>query len=82
MDKINKLNEAARVIRKINAKAKKNLLSGEPVYLQSEAKLSVYRNEVKNATKNLTDDDWLDLSIMDPMAVSIYDAMMLKGYGA
>lgn len=82
MDKINKLNEAARVIRKINAKAKKNLLSGEPVYLQSEAKLSVYRNEVKNATKNLTDDDWLDLSIMDPMAVGIYDAMMLKGYGA
>ena len=82
MDKINKLNEAARVIRKINAKAKKNLLSGEPVYLQSEAKLSVYRNEVKNATKNLTDDDWLDLSIIDPMAVSIYDAMMLKGYGA
>lgn len=82
MDKINKLNEAARVIRKINAKAKKNLLSGEPVYLQSEAKLSVYRNEVKNATKNLTDDDWLDLEIMDPMAVTIYDAMMLKGYGA
>uniref|UniRef100_UPI003FEDA052 hypothetical protein n=1 Tax=Alloprevotella sp. TaxID=1872471 RepID=UPI003FEDA052 len=82
MDKINKLNEAARVIRKINAKAKKNLLSGEPVYLQSEAKLSVYRNEVKNATKSLTDDDWLDLSIIDPMAVSIYDAMMLKGYGA
>ena len=82
MDKINKLNEAAQVIRKINAKAKKNLLSGEPVYLQSEAKLSVYRNEVKNATKNLTDDDWLDLSIIDPMAVSIYDAMMLKGYGA
>lgn len=82
MDKINKLNEAAQVIRKINAKAKKNLLSGEPVYLQSEAKLSVYRNEVKNATKNLTDDDWLDLEIMDPMAVSIYDAMMLNGYGA
>lgn len=82
MDKINKLNKAAQVIRKINAKAKKNLLSGEPVYLQSEAKLSVYRNEVKNATKNLTDDDWLDLSIMDPMAVSIYDALMLKGYGA
>ena len=82
MDKINKLNEAAQVIRKINAKAKKNLLSGEPVYLQSEAKLSVYRNEVKNATKNLTDDDWLDLEIMDPMAVTIYDAMMLKGYGA
>lgn len=82
MDKINKLNEAAKLIRKINAKAKKNLLSGEPVYLQSEAKLSVYRNEVKNATKNLTDDDWLDLSIMDPMAVGIYDAMMLKGYGA
>ena len=82
MDKINKLNEAAKVIKKINAKAKKNLLSGEPVYLQSEAKLSVYRNEVKNATKNLTDDDWLDLEIMDPMAVTIYDAMMLKGYGA
>ena len=82
MDKINKLNEVAKLIRKINAKAKKNLLSGEPVYLQSEAKLSVYRNEVKNATKNLTDDDWLDLSIIDPMAVSIYDAMMLKGYGA
>ena len=82
MDKINKLNEVAQVIKKINAKAKKNLLSGEPVYLQSEAKLSVYRNEVKNATKNLTDDDWLELGIIDPMAVSIYDALMLKGYGA
>lgn len=82
MDKINKLNEVAQVIKKINAKAKKNLLPGEPVYLQSEAKLSVYRNEVKNATKDLTDDDWLDLEIVDPMAVSIYDALMLKGYGA
>lgn len=82
MDKINKLNEAARVIRKINAKAKKNLLSGEPVYLQSESKLSVYRNEVKNATKELTDSDWLDLEIVDPEAVTIYDTLMLKGYGA
>lgn len=82
MDKINKLNKVAQVIRKINAKAKKNLLAGEPVYLQSEAKLSVYRNEVKNATNNLTDDDWMDLEVIDPMAVSIYDALMLKGYGA
>lgn len=82
MDRINRLNEAAQVIRKINAKAKKNLLSGKPVYLQSESKLSVYRNEVKNATKDLTYEDWLDLGIIDPMAVSIYDALMLKGYGA
>ena len=78
MDKINK---AAQEIKKAYAKAKKNT-NGEPVYLQSEAKLSVYRNQVKNATKNLTDDDWMDLEVVDPEAVSIYDALMLKGYGA
>ena len=82
MDKINKLNEVAQLIRKINAKAKKNLLAGEPVYLQSEAKLSVYRNQVKNATKNLTDDDWMDLEIVDPEAVTMHGFLMLKGYGA
>ena len=78
MDKINK---AAQAIKKINAKAKKNT-NGEPVYLQSEKKLSVYRNQVKNATKNLTDDDWMNLEVVDPEAVSIYDALMLRGYGA
>ena len=81
MDKINKLNEVAQAIRKINAKAKKNT-NGEPVYLQSEEKLSVYRNQVKKATKNLTDDDWMNLEVIDPVAVSIYNALMLKGYGA
>ena len=81
MDKINKLNEVAQAIKKAYAKAKKNT-NGEPVYLQSEAKLSVYRNQAKNATKNLTDDDWMDLEVVDPVAVSIYDALMLKGYGA
>ena len=78
MDKINK---AAQEIKKAYAKAKKNT-NGEPVYLQSEEKLSVYRNQAKNATKNLTDDDWMDLEVTDPVAVSIYDALMLKGYGA
>lgn len=78
MDKINK---AAQEIKKAYAKAKKNT-KGEPVYLQSEEKLSVYRNQAKNATKNLTDDDWMDLEVVDPEAVSIYDALMLKGYGA
>ena len=81
MDKINKLNEVAQAIKKAYAKAKKNT-NGEPVYLQSEAKLSVYRNEVKNATKNLTDDDWMELEIVDPEAVTMHGFLMLKGYGA
>ena len=81
MDKINNLNEVAQAIKKAYAKAKKNT-NGEPVYLQSEAKLSVYRNEVKNATKNLTDDDWMDLEIVDPEAVTMHGFLMLKGYGA
>ena len=78
MDKINK---AAQAIKKAYAKAKKNT-NGEPVYLQSEAKLSVYRNEVKNATKNLTDEDWMDLEIVDPEAITMHGFLMLKGYGA
>ena len=78
MDKINK---AAQEIKKAYAKAKKNT-KGEPVYLQSEAKLSVYRNEVKKATKNLTDDDWMELEIVDPEAVTMHGFLMLKGYGA
>ena len=81
MDKINKLNEVAQAIKKAYAKAKKNT-NGESVYLQSEAKLSVYRNEVKKATKNLTDDDWMDLEIVDPEAVTMHGFLMLKGYGA
>ena len=81
MDKINKLNEVAQAIKKAYAKAKKNT-NGEPVYLQSEAKLSVYRNQAKNATKNLTDDDWLALEIVDPEAVTMHGFLMLKGYGA